>query len=144
MRNKKYRSWGLVLVLLAFSIFFFLLLFLATTREDKILLTVCGSGIFLVMLLILPLYVEIKDDRIVASCGIGSPNKKYRSSFKKRVFMLDDMSDISVEGGKLIWIHFKDGNSVSIPLVGILQKTKLTGLVYEVRAQVKGYKQNIQ
>ncbi len=143
MRNKKYRSWKIIMVLwvIAMACVVFLILFPTSSLERTIILV--GSGlIVLVAIFLFPMYFEVQMDRIIVRQGVWSSNKSYESSgYKKRVFMFDDIKDIEVEGKKVLRIYLKDGNNVGISIMGCIRKNEIIGLIYEVRAQIKGYEQ---
>ena len=143
MRNKKYRPWKNIMVLwvIAMACVVFLILFPTSSLERTIILV--GSGlIVLVAIFLFPMYFEVQMDRIIVRQGVWSSNKSYESSgYKKRVFMFDDIKDIEVEGKKVLRIDLKDGNNVGISIMGCIRKNEIIGLIYEVRAQIKGYEQ---
>ena len=141
MRNKKYRLWKLLLLLAGITLVCLLSGLLLFDGFEKIF-ALSGSGIcFLVLILYTTLYFEVQADRIIVRQGVFSRNKAYESSFRKRVFMFEDINDITVEGKKIVWVKLKDGNSVSFDINGCFCKNKIIGLIYEVRAQIKGYEQ---
>ena len=143
MRNKKYRPWKLTVILCAIVIGFALeVLLLPLETWERILLIACLTITVIISIPCSLLYIEVQSDRIVTRLGVGSLNKAYQSSFKKRVFMFDDMIDICVEGRKILRICLKDGSNVGISIDGFFKKNEIIGLIYEVRAQIKGYKQN--
>ncbi len=53
----------------------------------------------------------------------------------------DFILDICVEQRKIVWITLKDDTSISIPIQGRFRRNEIIGLIYEVRAQIKGYEQ---
>ena len=141
MRNKKYRCWKLILILTVVAISGFIAIPFLKERIEKILLLVCDLVLIVVAIILFPLYLEVQSDRIITTLGVFSTVKKLESSFKKRVFMFDDISDICVEGRKILRIYFKDGNQVGISIDGSFRKREIISLVYEARAKIKGYEQ---
>ena len=141
MRNKKYRPWKNIVILTFFIILSFICLILASERREKIFLIVDAELFSLIDLLLFFLYIEIQEDRVIVRQGVFSRNRAYESSFKKRVFMFDDIKDIEVEGEKVLRIYLKDGYNVGISIMGCIRKNEIIGLIYEVRAQIKGYEQ---
>ena len=131
----------MVLWVIAMACVVFLILFPTSSLERTIILV--GSGlIVLVAIFLFPMYFEVQMDRIIVRQGVWSSNKSYESSgYKKRVFMFDDIKDIEVEGKKVLRIYLKDGNNVGISIMGYKRKNEIIGLIYEVRAQIKGYEQ---
>ncbi len=141
MRNKKYRPWKNIVILTFFIILSFICLIWASERWEKIFLIVDAVLFSIIDLLMFFLYIEIQEDRVIVRQGVFSRNRAYESSFKKRVFMFDDIKDIEVEGKKVLRIYLKDGNNVGISIMGCIRKNEIIGLIYEVRAQIKGYEQ---
>lgn len=141
MRNKKYRPWKNIVILTFFIILSFICLIWASERWEKIFLIVDAVLFSIIDLLMFFLYIEIQEDRVIVRQGVFSRNRAYESSFKKRVFMFDDIKDIEVEGEKVLRIYLKDGNNVGISIMGCIRKNEIIGLIYEVRAQIKGYEQ---
>ena len=80
-------------------------------------------------------------DTIIVNQGVCSLNKAYESSFKQRIFLFEDIKDITVEQKKIVWIKLKDGNTVSFTIISCFHRDEIIGLIYEVRAQIKGYEQ---
>ncbi len=141
MRNKKYRPWKNIVILTFFIILSFICLIWASERWEKIFLIVDAVLFSIIDLLMFFLYIEIQEDRVIVRQGVFSRNRAYESSFKKRVFMFDDIKDIEVEGEKVLRIYLKDGYNVGISIMGCIRKNEIIGLIYEVRAQIKGYEQ---
>ena len=126
------------MAILAFVVFFFV----AHEMWEKVLLIASGIVLIIIGIIIFPLYLEVQSDRIVTRLGVFSQNKAYESSFKKRIFMFDELLDIYVENRKILRLQLQDGTFVSVSLGGFFNKNEIIGLVYEVRAQIKGYEQN--
>lgn len=143
MRNKKYRSWEIIIILWVIAIACVVcLILLPTSSLDRIIILVGIGFLVLVTIFLFPMYFEVQMDRIIVRQGVWSSNKSYESSgYKKRVFMFDDIKDIEVEGKKVLRIYLKDGNNVGISIMGCIRKNEIIGLIYEVRAQIKGYEQ---
>ena len=108
MRNKKYRPWKNIVILTFFIILSFICLIWASERWEKIFLIVDAVLFSIIDLLMFFLYIEIQEDRVIVRQGVFSRNRAYESSFKKRVFMFDDIKDIEVEGEKVLRIYLKD------------------------------------
>ena len=105
------------------------------------MLIVCASLLIPVIIILSFLYFEVQADRIIVRQGVACLNKAYESSLKKRVFLAEEISDIYVEGKKIVWIKLEDGNFLSFSLDGCFRKNEIIGLIYEFRAQIKGYEQ---
>ena len=114
---------------------------LTQKKGERIFLIVAGTSLVVINIIISFLYFEIQSDRVVVRQGVFSRNRAYESNFKKRVFMFDDIKDIEVEGKKVLRIYLKDGYDVGISIMGCIRKNEIIGLIYEVRAQIKGYEQ---
>lgn len=114
---------------------------LTQKKGERIFLIVAGTSLVVINIIISFLYFEIQSDRVVVRQGVFSRNRAYESNFKKRVFIFDDIKDIEVEGKKVLRIYLKDGNNVGISIMGCIRKNEIIGLIYEVRAQIKGYEQ---
>lgn len=140
MRNKKYRIWKVFLICIVLAICTFLISFLIGERWVKIILIVCSAVLMFCAPIGVIQYIEIQSDRIITR-GSNSLNKAYNRSFTKCVFMFNDILDISVAAEKAIWIQLKDGSNVTVALGGFFKKKEITALIYEVRAQIKGYEQ---
>ena len=117
MRNKKFRGWFLILILVVFAAVSFVAFPFVESLEEKIMLISCGSLFIIGVLLLLPLYLEIKDDRIITRLGVTSLNKEYRGSYKKHVFMFDDLRDLYIEDNKTVHLVFKGGESATFSIV---------------------------
>lgn len=109
-------------------------------KWGKIVIIALGAILIMLIPTILPQFLEIQTDRIIAR-GTNSLNKAYNRSFKKCVFIFEDINDVYVEANKIFWICLKNGDNVSIPLNGHINKKEIIGLIYEVRAQLKDYEQ---
>lgn len=142
MRNKKYRTWGLALILLAIALLAFVSSLLVESSAEKILSIVCGAVILLGVLLMLPLYVEIKDDRIVTRFGVTSLHKEYKGSFKKHVFLFDDLRDLYIEDNKTVHLVFKGGESATFSISAFINKKQIIDVLYEARTQIRWFDQN--
>ena len=119
-------------------------LVLAIIKQDKVVVifSIVGSIVIVsVLILCLTRYFEIQEDRIIVNQGVCSLNKAYESSFKQRIFLFEDIKDITVEQKKIVWIKLKDGNTVSFTIISCFHRDEIIGLIYEVRAQIKGYEQ---
>ena len=133
----------MILCLLAFSVFSLVASFLVSTLEEKILLIVCGSGVAVGILVLFPLYLEVQDDRIVTRLGVTSLNKKYRGSFKKHVFLFDDLRDLYMEEDKkTVHLTFKGGESATFSIAAFVKKEEIIELLYEARAQIRWFDQD--
>lgn len=141
MRNKKYRQWMSIIILSVFIIIAVVGTLLTQKKGERIFLIVAGTSLVVINIIISFLYFEIQSDRVVVRQGVFSRNRAYESNFKKRVFIFDDIKDIEVEGKKVLRIYLKDGNNVGISIMGCIRKNEIIGLIYEVRAQIKGYEQ---
>ncbi len=144
MRNKKYRPWKTVMIILACILVMLITLVLAIIKQDKVVVifSIVGSIVIVsVLILCLTRYFEIQEDRIIVNQGVCSLNKAYESSFKQRIFLFEDIKDITVEQKKIVWIKLKDGNTVSFTIISCFHRDEIIGLIYEVRAQIKGYEQ---
>ena len=141
MRNKKYRQWMSIIILSVFIIIAVVGTLLTQKKGERIFLIVAGTSLVVINIIISFLYFEIQSDRVVVRQGVFSRNRAYESNFKKRVFMFDDIKDIEVEGKKVLRIYLKDGYDVGISIMGCIRKNEIIGLIYEVRAQIKGYEQ---
>lgn len=143
MRNKKYRLWKAVILLIIIAIAELVIPIFLTETWKKIIFIVIGTLLIAFVPIVILQFFQVKSDRIIAR-GTNSLNKAYNRSIKKCVFMLDTLTDIYVEADKIIWLCLKDGTNVSISLGGFFKKREIVGLIYEVRAQIKGYTQNLQ
>jgi len=144
VRNKKYRPWKTVMIILACILVMLITLVLAIIKQDKVVVifSIVGSIVIVsVLILCLTRYFEIQEDRIIVNQGVCSLNKAYESSFKQRIFLFEDIKDITVEQKKIVWIELKDGNTISFTIISCFHRDEIIGLIYEVRAQIKGYEQ---
>lgn len=137
MRNKKYRCWKIILMFVIFAILDFILITLLKERSEKILVLVCGIILVAGIIMFFPLTLEVKDDRIITRIGIESLHKEYRGSFKKHVFMIDELRDIYVEKNKTVHMTFKGGKSATFSIMGFFNKSEIINLIYEVQDQIK-------
>ncbi len=140
MRNKKYRSWKGILIVIGLGIIEIVLGIILFSGFKRICCIIFGSITISSAILFFIQYFEIQNDRIIVR-GANSLVKNYDSSFRKFVFMFDEIKDICVEQRKIVWITLKDDTSISIPIQGRLRRNEIIGLIYEVRAQIKGYEQ---
>ncbi|MCH5172522.1 MAG: hypothetical protein J1F31_06825 [Erysipelotrichales bacterium] len=101
MRNKKYRPVKLWLILISFVILFaFFGIFLLNGWRQIVMLISVGL-IAISMALTFTYYFEIKDDRVIIRHGLSSFNKKYRSSFKTRIILINEINSLDLsDGGK--------------------------------------------
>jgi len=141
LRNKKYRQWKLIIMMGAFALLASVSIIFASEKWEHVFLISCTSVFILVDILLFPLYFTVQSDSIIVMQGVFSRNRAYESSFKKRVFIFEEIEDITVEGKMLVWIKLKDGNSITFSIQGCFRKNEIIGLIYEARAQIKGYEQ---
>lgn len=142
MRNKKYRAWFLILILVVFAAVSFVAFPFVESLEEKIMLISCGSLFIIGVLLLLPLYLEIKDDRIITRLGVTSLNKEYRGSYKKHVFMFDDLRDLYIEDNKTVHLVFKGGESATFSISAFINKKQIMNVLYEARSQIRWFDQD--
>ena len=140
MRNKKYRLWKTMTIIIVIMVFVTASYVLTSELWEKIFIIGFDTILIISVLLMLSIFLEVESDRIVVR-GVASINKAYDSTFRKQIFMFDDIKDIEVEGHKILRIYLKNGYNVGISLTGYFRKNEIIGLIYEVRAQIKGYEQ---
>lgn len=137
MRNKKYRPVKLWIILISCIILFaFLGIFLLDGWEQIIMLI--GVGLITIgMALTFTYYFEVKADRIIIRHGLSSFNKKYRSSFKTRIILINEINSIDLsDWEKAIVINLKDANSIYFPISGYFHHSEIVKLVYDIKKQL--------
>ena len=137
MRNKRYRPVKLWIILISVIIIFaFFGIFLLDSWRQIVMLI--GVGLITIcMALTLTYYFEIKDDRIIIRHGLSSFNKKYRSSFKTRIILINEINSIDLsDWEKAIVINLKDANSICFPISGYFHHSEIVKLVYDIKKQL--------
>ena len=106
MRNKRYRPIKLWIILILFIVVFCLFGIFILDGWKKTVMLICAGLIAIGMILLFTYYFEVKDDMILIRQGISSFNKKYRSSFKTRTILINEINTLDLsEGGKAIIIN---------------------------------------
>ncbi len=98
----------------------------------------CCSVITLIGLIIcLTYWFEVKEDKILIKHCLSSYNKQYRSSFKTRIIMINDINSIDVRDfDKTIIINLNNNNSICFQIGGYFNRSEIIQLFYEVKKQI--------
>ena len=126
MRNRKYRAWGLISFLYGFGIVAILLGILVFNGFGQVFMLIVGPIAIVIATLIAPMYFEVQEDRIVVFQAVFSTSRMYRSSFKKRIFMFDEITDI----------YFNDGNRVWFAVERLFIKKQIEELINGIKNQI--------
>lgn len=136
MRNKIYRPIKLWLTLLV-AIIFSIVLILILSGWKQIVSIIILSGLLIFMPVLLTYYFKITNDSIIIRHGLSSYSKKYRSSFKTRIILIDEINGLDVrDSGRAIVINLKNGNEIYFPIGGYFNRNEIVRLVYDVKKQI--------
>ncbi len=98
---------------------------------------IVGPIAIVIATLIAPMYFEVQEDRIVVFQAVFSTSRMYRSSFKKRIFMFDEITDIYLyENNTEIVICFNDGNRVWFAVERLFIKKQIEELINGIKNQI--------
>ena len=137
MRNRKYRAWGLISFLYGFGIVAILLGILVFNGFGQVFMLIVGPIAIVIATLIAPMYFELQEDRIVVFQAVFSTSRMHRSSFKKRIFMFDEITDIYLyENNTEIVICFNDGNRVWFAVERLFIKKQIEELINGIKNQI--------
>lgn len=136
MKNKKYRPFKLWIILIA-AVLLGIIATVAFNGWLKILVLVCTSALFLVLILCLTYWFEVKEDRIIIRHGISSYDKQYRSNFKTRTILFENIACIDLRNsGRDVVIGLKDGKAILFTISGYSHRNEIVKLVYEIKKQI--------
>lgn len=137
MRNKKYRPVKLWIFIILFIIAFTLLNIFLLDGWRKVVMSIALGTLTIIMPFLFTYYFEIKDDRIIIKHGLSSFNKKYRSSFKTRIILIDEIKCLKlVDKRKVIVIILKNDISIYFPIGGYFHSSEIANLIYDVNKQI--------
>ncbi|MBQ8164363.1 MAG: hypothetical protein IJZ94_00915 [Clostridia bacterium] len=137
MKNKKYRPvkiWivlsAVILIGLPFGLFLL-------DGWKKIVMLLCVLFSFFYLIICLTYWFEVKEDRILIRQGLSSFDEQYRSDFKTRTIMIENIKDIDFRNsGNDIIFTLNDGNAIYFTIGGYCNRTEIVTLISEIKKQI--------
>ena len=137
MRNKKYRPIKLWIILIVFIAVFWIFGIFVLDGWKRIVMLIGVGLITISITLLFTYYFEVKDDMILIRHGLSSFNRKYRSSFKTRTILINEINNLDLsDSGKAIIINLKNGDSIQFMITGYFNHTEIVKLVYDIKKQI--------
>lgn len=119
---KKYRPIKLWIILLVLIIVGIVLGAFLMDGWKQVLMLICTSVMIVVFVLSTTYYIQFQNDRIVIRHGLSSFGKSYRSNFKTRYILFNDIDNLSINhSSKYAIINLKDGNNIMLSFNGYLK-----------------------
>ena len=138
MRNKKYRPIKAWIFLSTFFGIIFLSSLVIMDGWKKYAVLFCSFILLGALIISFTYWFEVKENQIVIRHALSSFNKQYRSSFKTRTIMINDISSIEIrDSGKTVIINLKNTNSLALNIGGHFNRSEIIQLMNEVNQQVK-------
>ena len=131
-KHRPIKLWGILTMLVVLSsIFGFVLL----DGWRKIVMLSCTAIAVLLLLLSLTYYIEFKIDKIIIKHGILSINRHYKSNFKAKTILINDIGALSLFSNYVI-INLKDGNTVMFNFKGYLDAPNIVNAFDNIKKEL--------